>query len=90
MRKKKWAEPELNACDFFIKNPCDYKGRWKDFFKSGNPIELEVGCGKGTFVANKGFLNPDVDYVAVDLISNMLAVGRRNIVKLYGDNQREI
>ena len=89
MRKKKWAEPELNACDFFIKNPCDYKGRWKDFFKSGNPIELEVGCGKGNFVANKGFLNPDVDYVAVDLISNMLAVGRRNIVKLYGDNQRE-
>lgn len=89
MRKKKWAEPELNACSFFVKNPCDYKGRWADFFSSGNPIELEVGCGKGTFVAHKGLQNPDIDFLAVDLISDMLAVGRRNIVRLFEENSRE-
>lgn len=89
MRKKKWAEPELNACDFFIKNPCDYQGRWNEFFRSGNPVELEVGCGKGNFVSNKALLNPNVDYVAVDLISNMLAVARRNIVQLFSANNKE-
>ncbi len=89
MRKKKWAEPELNACEFFIKNPCDYKNNWKDFFKNGNPLELEVGCGKGNFVSHKGLLNPDTNYLAVDLISNMLAVARRNIVKLFSENNRE-
>ena len=89
MRKKKWAEPELNACDFFVKAPCDYRGKWKDFFGNSNPVELEVGCGKGTFVAHKGLVNPCVNFVAVDLISNMLAVGRRNIVKLYEENSRE-
>ena len=89
MRKKKWAEPELNACEFFIKNPCDYKGNWKDFFKSDNPIELEVGCGKGNFVSNKALQNPDTDFIAIDLISNMLAVARRNIVKLFSDNNKE-
>ncbi|MBE6737757.1 MAG: tRNA (guanosine(46)-N7)-methyltransferase TrmB [Ruminococcaceae bacterium] len=89
MRKKKWAEPELNACDFFIQNPCDYKNNWKDFFKNENPLELEVGCGKGNFVSNKGLLNPDVNFLAVDLISNMLAVARRNIVKLFSENNRE-
>lgn len=89
MRKKKWAEPELNACDFFIKNPCDYKNNWQDFFKNGNPLELEVGCGKGNFVSNKALINPDINFLAVDLISNMLAVARRNIVKLFSDNGKE-
>lgn len=89
MRKKKWAEPELNACEFFIKTPCDYKNRWKDFYKNDNPLELEVGCGKGNFVSNKALLNPDTNFLAVDLISNMLAVARRNIVKLFSDNGKE-
>ena len=89
MRKKKWAEPELNACEFFIKNPCDFKNNWKSFFGNDKPIELEVGCGKGNFVSNKAFLNPDVNFIAVDLISNMLAVARRNIAKLFSDNGRE-
>lgn len=89
MRKKKWAEPELNACEFFIKNPCYYKNNWKNFFKNERPLELEVGCGKGNFVSHKGLLNPDVNFLAVDLISNMLAVARRNIVKLFSDNNRE-
>lgn len=89
MRKKKWAEPELNACEFFAKKPTDYKGNWRSFFGNDNPIELEVGCGKGTFIAHKGFQNPNTNFIAVDLISDMLAVGRRNIVKLYEENQRE-
>ena len=90
MRKKKWAEPELNACPFFVGKPTEYKGNWRSFFGNDNPIELEVGCGKGTFVALKGFRNPDTNFSAVDLISDMLAVGRRNIVKLFEENDREV
>lgn len=89
MRKKKWAEPELNACEFFVKQPTEYKGNWQSFFKNDNPIELEVGCGKGTFVAHKGLRNPEVNFIAVDLISDMLAVGRRNIVRLFEENGRD-
>ncbi|MBQ9743216.1 MAG: tRNA (guanosine(46)-N7)-methyltransferase TrmB [Ruminococcus sp.] len=89
IRKKKWAQPELDACQFFIQNPTQYKGKWKDFFGSGNPIELEVGCGKGTFVAHKALQNPDTDFIAVDIKSDMLGVGRRNIVRLFEENNRE-
>ena len=42
-----------------------------------------------TTKSNKGLLNPDVNFLAVDLISNMLAVARRNIVKLFSENNRE-
>ncbi len=90
IRKKKWAQPELDACNFYIKNPQEYKGKWASFFVKNQPIELEVGCGKGTFVAEKAFRNPDVNFIAMDIKSDMLGVGRRNIVKRFEGSSREI
>lgn len=90
IRKKKWAQPELDACSFYIKNPQEYKGKWASFFVKNQPIELEVGCGKGTFVAEKAFRNPDVNFIAMDIKSDMLGVGRRNIVKRFEGSSREI
>ena len=51
IRYKKWARPELEASKFYIDNPEEWKGKWKEFFKnSNNPIHLELGCGKGQFI----------------------------------------
>ena len=88
--KKKWAQPELDACNFYINNPEEYRGRWAEFFSKKQPLELEVGCGKGTFVAEKAFRNPDVNFIAMDIKSDMLGVGRRNIVKRFELSGREI
>ena len=49
IRKKKWAEPELAVCDFFVKNPEEHAGKWNETFNNGLPIYLEIGCGKGGF-----------------------------------------
>lgn len=86
IRKKKWAQPELDQCPYFIQNPEDRKGSWQSFFQNDNPIELEIGCGKCSFVAQKALLHPDVNFIAVDIKSDMLGVGRRNIEKLFEEN----
>lgn len=83
IRKKKWAEPELSRCSYYVSDPAQYRGRWREFFKNDNPIELEVGCGKCTFIGEKARRNPDVNYIAVDIKIDMLGVGRRNIEKLF-------
>lgn len=90
IRKKKWAQPELDACSFFVNNPEELKGKWADFFCEAKPLELEVGCGKGTFVAEKALRNPDVNFIAMDIKSDMLGVGRRNIVKRFEEAGREV
>lgn len=87
IRKKKWAEPELAKCDFYVAEPQELRGKWKDFFHNDNPIMLEVGCGKGSFVGQMALLNPDVNFIAVDIKLDMLGVGRRNIVSLFGDRE---
>lgn len=87
IRKKKWAEPELSECDFYVAEPESYKNRWKEFFHNDKPIMLEVGCGKGSFVGQMALINPDINFIAVDIKLDMLGVGRRNIVSLFSDKK---
>lgn len=83
IRKKKWAQPELDACPYYIPSPEQYRGRWRAFFGNDHPIELEVGCGKCTFIAEKALRNPGINYIAVDIKNDMLGVGKRNIERLF-------
>ena len=85
IRKKKWAEPELSECRYYINDPEQYRGRWKEFFGNDKPIELEIGCGKCTFIAEKALKNPDTNYIAVDIKSDMLGVGRRNVERIVAE-----
>ena len=44
----------------------------KSIFGNDNPVHLEIGCGKGKFVIETAKLNPDINYIAVEKISNVL------------------
>ncbi|MBD7915837.1 tRNA (guanosine(46)-N7)-methyltransferase TrmB [Clostridium sp. Sa3CUN1] len=89
LRKKPWARPELEACSFFITNPSNYKGKWREFFNNDNPIYLELGCGKGTFIAVHGAENKDKNYIAIDIKDEVLVLAKRNIEKSYNEKQTE-
>ena len=90
IRYKKWARPELEASKFYVDNPENWKGKWKDFFKNPkNPIQLELGCGKGYFIANLASSNLNVNYIAIDLIDAMLGLAKRNIEQIYKEKNIE-
>lgn len=91
MRRKKWARPELDACDFFIKNPSEMKNNWRKFFKNkDNELCMELGCGKGCFVKQIALANPNKNYIAIDISSDVLGVARRNITSDYENAKRDI
>ena len=83
IRKKKWAEPELSVCDFFVKDPEAHAGSWRHAFKKEQPLVLEIGCGKGGFAGQYALQNPDKNIIALDIKIDMLGVGRRTIVRLF-------
>ena len=85
IRKKKWAEPELSVCNFYVKNPEENAGKWMQAFKKEQPLYLEIGCGKGGFAGQLALKNPDKNIIALDIKVDMLGVGRRTIVKLFED-----
>ncbi len=79
IRTKTWARPELKASDYFIEEAKDFKGKWREFFGNDNPIHLDLGCGKCTFLAEIAYKNPNINYIGVDISLDILGVARRNI-----------
>lgn len=85
LRRKPWARPELAACDFYIDDPPSCRGKWQDLFGNSNPMHLELGCGKGGFISRLAVANQHINYIAVDIKSEVLALAKRKIEKEYLD-----
>ena len=91
IRFKKWARPELEASKFYIDNPEDYKGKWRELFKNPEaPLHLELGCGKGTFMAKLATRDRNVNHIAIDVVDAMLGLAKRNIEAEFKENNIEI
>ena len=79
IRHKPWARPELERCEFYVADPSEQRGNWAKEFGNGQPIHLELGCGKGGFIAEMAALHPETNFLAVDLKSEMLVLAKRNL-----------
>lgn len=81
---KPWAREELETCPFYIDNPQDLKNMWNTAFENKQELHIELGCGKGNFIANLSKQNQNINYIAIDLIDAMLGMAKRNIEVAYG------
>ena len=90
IRFKKWARPELEVSKFYIDNPEEYKGKWKELFENEMPINIELGCGKGGFISKIASENKNINYIAIDLVDAMLGLAKRNIEAEYKEKNIEI
>ena len=46
----------------------DYDGAldWPTFFGNNNPVEIDVGCGRGLFLVTAGETHPDVNFLGIE------------------------
>ena len=88
LRRKAWAEPEILESSLFIQNPREFKGRWREVFGNDNKICLELGCGKGKFIADIAKQNPNINFVAIDLKFEVLVYVKRKCEELSLTNVR--
>lgn len=73
LRKIKGAREALEENKYyFIPNPEDFKGNWKNVFNNNNPIHLEIGCGKGNFIIGMAKAFPDVNFIALEKFESVL------------------
>lgn len=90
MRNKPWAKPELEGCPWYAGEPELNKGRWRSLFAADQPLFLELGCGKGGFIAEAASCDPGSNYIAADLEFKMLGVARRKCAKMYEDKGMDV
>ena len=62
------AERLADCTDITLDN---YNNAARDFIGS-NPLHIEIGCGKGTFITQTALINPHIRYIAVEKVSNVI------------------
>lgn len=91
MRKKKNLEPRLNAVSEYLlhtvsddpnavtavqkKDYLDYEA----IFGNDHPVYLEIGCGKGQFIAELAARHPEYNYIAVEKIPNVIVMAAERV-----------
>lgn len=81
MRRKKNLDARLEACADIQLKP-DESGTPANFnkiFSNGNPVELEIGCGKGRFITEIAKRKPDVNFVALERQPNVIVAAMEKI-----------
>lgn len=100
LRKKKNLENRILDCgdilaiyeqyDFY-KQQEEEKFRLIDtvkVFGNSNPTFLEIGCGKGGFITEMANLHPEINFLAVERISNVLICAMEKALQLGLKNVR--
>lgn len=53
-----------------------HKEIWvKDIFGNGQPVEIELGCGKGKFLLERAERSPDINFIGLDWAKKWLGIG---------------
>ena len=66
------SEEQIAESIYVVQAPEKKKGRWAQVFENENPIQVEVGMGKGKFLLELAKKNPDRNFVGVERYSTVL------------------
>ena len=67
--------------DDLIEKNFELRGKWNSFFKNDNPIVLELGCGKGEYTTELAKLNPNKNYIGIDIKGARLWKGAKESIQ---------
>ena len=71
-RKKKHGAERIAACaHLLIEDPTILKDGPGVPFTVARPVHLEIGCGKGSFACGMAAKNPDVNFIAMERVSDV-------------------
>ena len=85
LRNVKNAKEILESSSYYIKNPQDYVNKLNTIFQNDNPINLEIGCGKGKFIINMAKKYPNINFIGLEKYESVLvrAIQKANEEKIH-------
>lgn len=85
MRARGHLDERLDACqNITLEN---YNDAAHEFIGS-SPLHIEIGCGKGRFITETAKLNPEIKYIAVEKVSNVIVLAMEKAVNAEVSNLR--
>ena len=90
LRNVPGAREDIAKHELAINEPENNKGKWNEEFGNENPIQIEIGMGKGLFLTTLAQQNPDINYVGIEKYSSVLVRALEKCEDLELENIRFI
>ena len=91
MRRKPNLALRMERCaHLLIKEPENYKGRWRDIMPECDKLYVELGCGKGRFTAETAATMPKTLFVAIEKVNDALVMAMERVERMGLKNVRFI
>ena len=72
LRNVKGASVKIEASKYIINNYKDYKGNYQSIFENNNPINLEIGIGKGLFIIEMAKKYPNINFIGIEKFDSVI------------------
>ncbi|MBQ6686911.1 MAG: tRNA (guanosine(46)-N7)-methyltransferase TrmB [Bacilli bacterium] len=80
----------IENCEYLIEDASILKNNWQEEFGNNNPIHLEIGMGKGSFLLGMAKKYPNINFIGVERYTGVLARAINKINKEEITNLRVI
>lgn len=91
VRHKPWARELIRQHpEWVIEAPGEKSGKWNSVFGNNHPIHVEVGTGKGQFLIEMARTHPDVNYIGIEMFSDVLVMALQKLLETPLPNLRFI
>lgn len=84
LKNIKGASEKILLGKYYLNNPSEYKGKWRQLFNNSNPIYIEIGMGKGNFIIKNALNNPNINYIGIEMYDSVIlrAIEKTNDLQL--------
>ncbi len=80
VKKKKHGAERMAACGDIVINDLTLANKNpKNLFDDDNEVRIEIGCGKGDFIVGTAAQNPDVNFLAIERVHDVLVMAAEKI-----------
>jgi tRNA (guanine-N7-)-methyltransferase len=67
------ASEIIDDSKILVRNPENFIGNWSSVFGNSNPIMLELGMGRGSFIIGMAMKYPNLNFIGLELDKNQIA-----------------
>ena len=91
------ASEIIDDSKILVRNPEKNIGNWSSVFGNNNPIMLELGMGRGSFIIGMAMKYPNLNFIGLELDKNQIAYALKlannyklNILKMIHANASDL
>lgn len=86
LRHIKNAESDIYKYDVVINDKSNDTINTKDIFNNDNPIELELGMGKGSFISKHAIKYPSINFIGIEKYATVVIYAIKTLENLLKEN----